>query len=316
MYMNIQKVNLEDLLATYYHGTAAYEAAKHLGNLIRGDQQRQLATLLRDYRERAITSPKEIKLRAATDRLMTCYSIMEITSLMDFIPALQQTSFGINMRTILENKLVRRYYEEFYPEKMPQLFRRRLAGTNRVIEKIDPPDLNHTIMVFLDLDRRFMETLDDGYLLRMLDSFTIQGYRFSDVVELVSKPDKFINHLLLVPKESDVMSRTINEFSLFMQFCFDLRKLLSQTESYPLIQSAMWNHYSYWFDIIGDELSKQLGEALSRFLEWKPVGEDRDAAKAVQDYVHEAHTVLHVLMSQKFVGPVDVLLKKTMGDNE
>lgn len=311
--MNLQLANFENLLATYYYDTTAQDAAEHLSNLIQGNQQQQLATLLRDYRERAITTQKEIKLRAATDRLMKCCSIMEIASLSAFVQGLQQTGFGMGMRAILENRYVRRYYEKFYPEKMPQLFRCRLSGTNRVIEEIEPHDLNLTIMVFLDLDRRFMETLDDGYLLRMLDSFTIEGFRFCDVVDLISLPDRFINHLLLAPEKRDARSRALNELSLFMQFCFDLRQLLLQTKSYPLVQSAMWYHYSYWFDILGNELNEQLGDALSRFLEWKPLGDDHDAAKAVQDYVSEARAVLRVLTSQEFAQPVDELLKKVVG---
>lgn len=311
--MNLQLANFEDLLATYYYGTEASEAAEHLGELIRGERHLQLATLLRDYRDRAITLKREIELRATTDRLMNCYSIMEIASLTGFVPELQQTDFGLAMRPILENKYVRLYYEEFYPTKLPQLFRCRLAGTNRVIENIDRTISNGSVLAFLDLDHRFMEKLDDSYFLRMLDSFAIQGYRFSDLVELINEPEEFIKHLLLAPKELDLLSLALNEFSLFMQFCFDLHQLLAQTESQPLLQSAMWNHYSYWFDIIGDKLRTQLGDALSRFLEWKPEGGAEDAAKAVQTYVLEARNVLEALTSRRYAEPVDALLKKVSG---
>ena len=310
MFVNLQWANFEDLLASYYHRTAAHEAAEHLGDLIRGHQPLQVATLLRDYRDRAITSPNEIRLRAATDRLMTCCSVMEIASLTDFVPDLRQTAFATEILPILENKHVRRYYEEFYPTKLPRLFRCRLTGANSSIDHLDDTASSGSVMAFLDLDRRFMEKLDDGYLLRMLDSFTIQGYWFSDVVEIIDKPQEFINHLLLAPKERDARSQALTEFSLFMQFCFDLRELLSQLESQPLPQSAIWNHYSYWFDIIGEKLRDQLGDALSRFLEWKPVGEDKDAAKAVQTYVSDARAVLTVLTSRKFAGPVDDLLRR------
>lgn len=310
--MNLQFANFENLLATYYYDTTAHKAAEHLVNLIQGNKQRKLDTLLRDYRKIAIILPEEIELRAATDRLMKCCSIMEIASLAAFVPRLQQTNFGVTMRAILEDRYVRRYYEEFYPEKMPQLFRCRLSGTNTAIDEIDPHDLNHTIMAFLDLDRRFMETLDDGDLLSMLDSFTIEGCRFSDVINLVKIPDKFVSHLLLAPKKRDVRSRALNEFSLFMQFCFDLKQLLLQTESYALVQSAMWSHYGYWFDIIGNELAKQLGDALSQFLEWKPVGDNQDAAKAVQKYVAAARDVLGVLTSKMFARPINDLLKKVL----
>ncbi len=304
--MNIQKANFEDLLARYYHGTAAHVAAEHLSDLIQDNEYLQLATLLRDYRERAITEQKEIELRAATDRLMNCCSVMEIASLTSFVPELQQTDFGIAMRPLLEDKYVRLYYEEFYPTKLPQLFRCRLSGTNRVIEK----DSNRYFMEFLDLDHGFMNKLDDGILLLMLDSFWIQGYGFRDVVKLISKPEEFANHLLLAPNKRDVRSQALNEFSLFMQFCFDLRQLLVKIESRPLLQSAMWNHYSYWFDIIGDKLNEQLGEALSQFLKWKPEGDGTDAIEAVQTYVRDARIVLKDLTSRRFIEPVDALLKK------
>jgi hypothetical protein len=68
--------------------------------------------------------------------------------------------------------------------------------------------------------------------------------------------------------------------------------------SEPLLQSAIWNHYRYWFDIIGDRLSEQLGDALSRFLDWRPVERDKDTATVVRAYVLEADTVLKDLTSQ------------------
>lgn len=307
--MNVQIANFENLLASYYDGTTAHEAAKHIIDLIRKEQHEMLSSLLRDYREKSITSTEEITFRASTDRLMKCVSACEIASLLNFIPDVRHTKFGRQMTTILENKHVRRYYEDFYPERMPQLFRSRLSGTNTITEKIRARDVNRLIIVFLDLDRRYMETLEDGYLLRMLDSFTIDGYRFSDVVNLIGEPDQFINRLLLAPKERDTLSKALNEFSLFMQFCFDLRRLLLKTDSYPLIQSAIWNHYGYWFEIIGDELQEQLGQALTRFLDWQSHTGNRAAVESVQKYVREARDVLTVLTSKKFISPVDLLIE-------
>lgn len=311
--MNLQQANFEDLLTTYYHSTAAHEAADYLHNLIQCKQHLQLSTLLRDYRERAITAQKEIRLRAATDQLMNCCSVMEIASLTGFVPELQQTSFGMVIQPILENSDVRRYYEEYYPTKLPQLFRYRLAGINRETETIDHTDLTGNILAFLELDRHFMEKLDDGILLRMLDSFTIGGYMFSDVVKFVGRPEEFINGLLLAPQERNVLSRALIEFSLFMQFCFDLRQLLEHVKSQQLLQSAIWYHYSYWFDIIGHELSKQLNKAVLQFLQWKLKGDDENTVKAVQTYVREARTVLEELTSRRFAEPVDALLKRVSG---
>jgi hypothetical protein len=308
--MNIKEANFEDVIKIYYHGTDAHLAAERLTSLIEQKKHLPLATLLRDYRRKAIVSPTEIKLRSAIDRLMNCCSILEITSLTGFVLEIQETNFGLFLRSILDNNHVRRYYEEFYPTKLPQLLRFRLAGANRVIEKSDGTSRNGSISAFLDLDRRFMENLEDGLLLRMLDSFTIRGYRFDDLVQIIGKPEEFIQRLLVAPEQRDIPSRALYEFSLFMQFCFDLRDLLVRANSQPLLQSAMWNHYGYWFDIIGEELNVQLGRALLEFQKWEPRAEDKDAARAVQTYVSEATIVLRTLTSRKFAEPVDMLLRK------
>lgn len=305
--MNVQFANFEDLLAFYYYGTSAHEAASYLTELIRRERHDELRTLLRDYRERAITSSREIELRAATDRLLSCCSIMEIASLSDFVAELQETDFASEMRIVLEDRYVRRYYQEYYPTKLPQLFRYRLMGSNRAVEPAEQATSN--ILEFLDLDRRFSEKLEDRYLLRMLDSFKIEGYWFSDVVEIVGRPEEFINRLLLPSEERDVVSEALNEFGLFMQFCFDFRRLLTVVDQ-PLLRSVIWNHYSYWFDIIGDKLRRQLGDALERFLEWRPEGKESQAAEEIQEYVREGGAVLRVLTSREFAGPVDEFLER------
>ncbi|HKQ50389.1 MAG TPA: hypothetical protein VJZ71_20110 [Phycisphaerae bacterium] len=307
--MNLQQANFEDLQAKYYFGTEAHVAAKYLVDLIRRKKGSQLATLLRDYRQQPIVAAREIELRAATDRLLNCYSAMEVASLIRFIPKLDEADFGTEARLILGNKLVRRYYEDFYPTKLPQLFRCRIDGAARDLQEHESNDANGCFLTFLDLDRRFMEKLEDGYFLRMLDSFVIEGYWFDDVVTLIEAPEEFICHLLLPPSERDARSCAIHEFSLFMQFCFDLRLLLAQVESQPLLQSAMWHHYSYWFDIIGDQLRERLGEALSRFLKWEPTGNKEEAVGTVQTYVLEARNVLTFLTSRKCAAPVETLLK-------
>ena len=101
------------------------------------------------------------------------------------------------------------------------------------------------------------------------------------------------------------------DLSAFMQFCFDLNGLLMRLERQPLLQSAVWNHYVYWFQIIGKELRDRLGKALTSFLRWKPAAANKDAADAIQAYVREALTILDRLTSQEFAKPIDALLEST-----
>src|SRR5579863_8549231 len=287
MSMNLHTANFEDILAAYYNGTQAEAAARHLIPLIRDKNRLKLSGLLRNHRTKSVFSPQQIKLRAGFDQLLICCSAMEIASLAGFILDVQHTEFGATILEILDDKLIRRYYESYYPTKLPQLFCCRLAGIHTFVG----PEANGSaanVLAFLDLDRRFMEQLEDGYFLRLLDAFTIDGYAFRDLVALVHKPDQFISRLLASKKEDNPLSKALKEFSLFMQFCFDLRQLLSATPS-PILRSAIWNHYGYWFDIIGDKLKDQLGTALLQFLDWTSTVDDWNAGKAVQGYVAEAH---------------------------
>jgi hypothetical protein len=167
---------------------------------------------------------------------------------------------------------------------------------------------------FLALDHRFMTTLNDGYLLRMLDSFTIDGYRFSDVVRLIREPQEYIRRVLLPPEKRDVIDVALNEFSLFLEFSFDLHRLLCRLAERPLFQSEIWNHYSYWFGIIGQQLKKRLGEALRQFLTWNADGDSQWVASEIRGYVTEALRVLDTLTSPVFAGPVDRLRDSLSGN--
>lgn len=306
--MNIAQANFEDVVAKYYDGTAAHAAAAHLRDLILKGKDQQLEELLRDYRYDPITAVLEIELRAATDRLLTCYSILEISSIASFIPAIPE-EFALAATDILGNVHVRRYYETLYPTKLPVLFRRRLAGNGAVQDAPAHVSAVRAMMSFLELDRQFTEQLEDKTLLRMLDSFTIGGYRFRDVVTLMGTPDKFIDHLLLDADANEILALAASELGLFMQFCFDLRDLLDRCRDLPLLRSAIWTYYCYWFEILGDALKAQLGDALGRFLEWKvPEGAAKETSREIQDYVRRARVVLVDLTSGQLGAQVNDLL--------
>lgn len=217
MPVNVQDANVQDLLAVYYDGTRAARAAVHLRQEIERRHHPQLANLLRDYRERAVVSPEEIDLRAAVDDLMICCDVLEIAALAGFIAEPGPTDFWKLIEIVLENPQVQRYYVAYYPLKLPQLLRCRIQRRHTRVEE-DAPALASSLIQFLALDRRFMATLNDGYLLRMLDSFRIGGYWFSDIVALIAKPEEFIRRILLPPEKRQVPDTALHEFSVFMQF--------------------------------------------------------------------------------------------------
>ena len=307
--MSILEANFQTLRAQYFELTPAREAAGHLLSEIRARRFDELAELLRDYRVKPICNPKEVDRRAAVDSLLVCYSVMEIAILAGFISSPDGSAFWTDAKTILDSPEVRRYYVEFYPIRLPQLLWLRLRGVHERRDE-HPSLLVTSLFQFIELDRRFLETLDDGYLLRMLDSFTIGGQRFEDLVELIRSPSAVVNHLLTVPEERDVLGRALYEFGEFLRFCFDLDQLLDQLRDRELLQSEIWCHYSYWFDILGERTNKRLGLVLEQFLEWKPDDDDPEAAKQILLYVEHAMDVLKKLTSKGYPAPVDALLRQ------
>jgi hypothetical protein len=305
--VNVAQANLEDLLAKYYVGTAAREAAAYLSDCIARRRNSELETLLRDYRVEPVTAAREIDLRAATDRLLTCYSILEISSLADFVPQLPK-EFASEAHAIVAHRDVRRYYEEYYPMKLPILFRQRLNGHAVSLPERDAA-VTAPIIAFLELDRQFTEKLEDRTLLRMLDSFTLGDYRFRDLVTLITMPERFIEYLL-GDREREPLGQAARELGMFLQFCVELRQLLDRVRDWPLLQSAMWSYYSYWFDILGDQLNARLGDALKQFLVWQAPAESAgaEATHAIQEFVRRGQRVVDELTSRAFAGPIDDVL--------
>lgn len=307
--MNILQANLEYLPAKYYLRSAAERAARHLAGCISGGKHRELQRLLRDHRDEPITDPHEIELSAAIDRLLTCYSSLEIASIANFISAVPD-EFAAEGTRILEQPEARRYYERLYPTKLPVLFRRRLAGKGVSLGDSGTERATAAMMAFVELDRQFRENLEDRTLLRMLDSFTIGGYRFSDLVALIATPDRFVEHLVGEDRNR-TLGQAARELGLFLQFCSAFRQLLDTIADLPLLQSAMWTSYSSWFGIIGEQLNERLDSALQAFLAWDvPSHAPREEAiRQVQDFVRNGRSVVRELTSSQFAGPIDALLR-------
>jgi hypothetical protein len=178
--LNLQKPNLEDLISYYFRGERVVTAIGHIEQLIQLGRRDAVETLLRYHRPHSIKSNTERYLRAGMDDFLLGCDVLEIAILTGFIAPPDQTEFWQPFRIILGNRAVRPYFEEYYPVKLPQLLALRLEGRFNSVEKYYNT-LPSFMLQFLALDRGFMETLNGRYLLRLLDSFKIEGYRFDDI---------------------------------------------------------------------------------------------------------------------------------------
>ena len=105
------------------------------------------------------------------------------------------------------------------------------------------------------------------------------------------------------------MTETLLEFGRFIEFCNEFTNLLNEFGNFRLMQSALWNHYSYWFEILGEQLKSRLGIALTKFLEWKPATDADEAVVVVRKYVADALDSLEKLTSRDFSEPLEMVLR-------
>jgi hypothetical protein len=305
----IQRANFEDLRERYFRASQARTAVEVLIPAIKDNNASLLSMLLRDYRKRGVRDPKEIELRAAVDALLIGYSVMEMAALSGFILPPDDSTFWKEAETILTNHQMRCYYVDFYPVQLPQVLLLRLQGRHSATES-SSRILIESVLQFLELDHRFMRDLNDSHLLRMLDSFWYGGVGFPAIVALIGRRDDFLRSILVPPEERGLCDQVVHQFSLLMQFCFDLQALLDHLAKHKLLQSEIWYHYSYWFGIIGEQMQSQLGEALDQFLTWEVTGTSKEQAKEIKDYVARGNAVIKRLVSSQYRKPIHNLLAR------
>jgi hypothetical protein len=309
--VNIQEANWQDLFSTYYRHTDAVRAATFLEYAIDELSSDQLSRLLRHHGSARITSKFEIEMRSAVDDLLNCYSIMEIASEVAFIPSEVAYDFARNAKIILSNLQVRRFYVDHYPLKLPRLY---LARLQRRFSNGEPNlDTTNLFLELLALDQQFMRDLSNGTLLKLLDDFIIEGDSFERVITLLGSPQEFLERIFRPPDQREHLDRVLQELSLFFQFCFNLHSLLIRCTEHRMLQSSIWNYYSYWFGIIGEHLKDKLGKALIQFQKWSP-DSNNDQAKELRSFIYRSSEVIENLVSPQFAEPVDARLVKLQSD--
>jgi hypothetical protein len=296
--------NLQRLIGIYYSDTPARKAPA----IIWKKRHIEFGSLLRCLREYGVACPEDIDIRSPMDALLRLYEVIEIASVAGYIGPTDDSNFWRETRMILQNPEIRKYYVNYWPLPLPQLLLLRLQGRHHAAA--DDDSLLPLFSQFLELDRRFMGTLYDGPLLRMLDSFKIDGYTFGDVVKLVGVRNEMVRRYRLPPEQRDVRDDAIHDFSNFMRFCGDLVDLLDQLEPQPLLQAEIWYRYSYWFGAIGSQVSEGLRAALDQLLTQDTDVPADKAVDEIERYVIECKTVLRKLTTSAYGHALNEVLEK------
>jgi hypothetical protein len=298
--MSSPQANFQDIITSiYFENTLASRAPK----LIRAKKNIQLADLLRFYRENAITCPNEIDVLTPIDDLLKYYSVMELAATAGCIHPPDDSTLWKEAKWILENGEVRKYYREFYPLKLPQLFLLRLQRHHTAMANDDP--VINFFPRFFEMDRLFTKSLENGCLLRMLDGFRVDGYWFTDMLPLFRDKNPLMEHALSA-EDGDVKVEVLVEFATFLRFCSGLRKLLNTLEKQPLLQSELWNHYAYWFDTMGKQVRLYVNAALDQLLiSSTAIGKN---TALIESYVTAARISIEDLTSEAYAGVANDVL--------
>lgn len=279
---DLRQINLDDLRRRYLAGSDTAQARNLLNKFYQGKPltvrvegesvEVKLRPLLRHHEDGEIED-WETWLRDSFDQLLTAYGILEIACLSHLLPEPLPQGFAATALLHLSQPAVRRYYETHYKLLLPRLFRWRLEGVNHAHEQ--PNEVSAGLfMKFLDL-HEFMET--DPQIETFL-WFLDVGIRYDvksndwpgleDVLDVLDDEEAFFQTVIRKPTQASGLTLGVLGMKQFFWFCRELEQLLDQAEKYPLLQSAFWFLYEYWFGHLKRKVGGQLSHAVKQMEKW------------------------------------------------
>lgn len=247
-----QQSNLDDLTSVYRDQSYAAEAGKTLHAIRTHQSQVQLSHLLRDHtKDRdGSTIQEEIHQLNAFDALLEFYSIIEIASLIHYVPARLPEDFSETARWNLSEPMVKRYYEECYPALLPKLLLSRLKQEISLYEKLpaDPIPVHRLFVEFLGIISHVRDDEAIKTFLWFLDDGRRGGYGIEDTFVVLGNPEQYLERILKPPTERNPLDLSLQGVQGFLAFCLEFDDLLQRSNSYPLFQSAQSHYFSYWFE--------------------------------------------------------------------
>ncbi|MEO8380787.1 MAG: hypothetical protein ABI779_14075 [Acidobacteriota bacterium] len=197
-------------------------------------------------------SKKAQGVRHEVDYLLRYYSLLELASITGAIPVLPAATREIALRN-LNDEYLRRYYEQYYTQLLPQLFRARLSG-DRALTADDDCTEDFLRFVALDASRddddieAFLGFLD--HYIYVIDDET---HDLSSVVRTIANPKRFLAALSVVDDNRTPTDEGVVGLLRFLSFSRDLDDFLRHVDS-ALVRSCFWHYYSYWYQELGGQV--------------------------------------------------------------
>ena len=194
--MDDLEINFEDLKEQYYDRGRAVWAVTTLRNVRVGAKRPNLDRLLRHHDEEPPISDRETRQRDSVDFLLAFYSLLEIASMIRYIPNTFPETFREEAIWNLSNRATVRYYEEHYRILLPRLFRLRLKEDRRLHEKEEDEASKTLFQRFLGIHNR-VEADDEIELFQwFLDDGSTGDDDITDTLRLLRSPARTMEALM------------------------------------------------------------------------------------------------------------------------
>ena len=301
--MELKESNFEQLCRDYFDNTPAEEGA----NLLRALDDDALAKTLDSHWLREPLA-RDIERRDAVDHFLSFVSMLEVASLAGCIPEkMVQTQRAIAWSELLNKAAAKRYYINFYPLALPQLFRNRIAkksgefGADRFGE----------FSRFLELSGRRSSDAVETFLWMVDDGVTEDGCSLSDVLATFADRRRFVAAMAKPPSERAGVHLGLHGLLEFLAFSRDFERLLDDCEERSVLQSAFWHYHGYWYRQMGPSLVGIIGAVIERYRnDVDPLSEAATQPHVVATYqdMDAAQRSMRKLVSGLYSAAIDQLL--------
>lgn len=273
------------------------EAHLSVVNKFRDANDYEIRRVLR-YHSDPISDPDEVEFRSRMDTWLGQASLLYLAWLCGYVPDPGAPGRANPIRAILSRPALRPYYEQHYPTALPWLFRLHLEGkvTLPCESSIDGAGAFERFSILYE---RFREDQDLSVFLNLLDGFWYGRTSIDTVVTSFQSPDRVAEALARPADQITYLDRGISGMVRFLTFCHDLDGLLVLCSGMPLVQSAFWFFYAYWFHEYSVDVAQKTMDAIEKVM---TAADSRGADSTVERQKWEL--LLHRLTSGESAKPL------------
>ncbi len=216
--------------------------------LFQSKSDEELAQIFRNHETDpiGITDPNEVSLRRHMDSWLNEASLIYLSWLSGYSSDPEGKDQGNRIFAILGHPSLRPYYESYYKQALPCLFCLHLEEN-----KIETQDSPGAFEAFANLYERFRNDRELACFLEFLDGYCYGKppaiITIDSVIRAFENPDRIVEAAFRPASQLTPLDSGIIGLLHFATFCTSLHEFLEKCKGLPLLQSAFWFFYAYWF---------------------------------------------------------------------